>query len=365
MASKLDFSGLDNFAELTKAKPPADSALAGNANGKPLEVPLASVHPDPNQPRQAFDETALQELAASIAERGLIQPVVVRETLPDQYMIVSGERRWRAHQLLGKPTIAVLLSETGEFVDQLIENIQRADLSTVELIKAVRRLLEEEGLSQAAIAKKTGMSKAWVSKYASLTALPSALHALLESGVCGDSDALVLLSRLLKQYPEATESFIAERSAAGEAITLPDVKQMQARTAHALRELDISSALTPGLTVVEAAPVSAANGSAGVDKGSSTGALAGETERTAVEGDSDSAAANASPASETNPNQAASIVKPTKKKKRIIQVKVGRREAALLPDEVSDYGLVWVQYEDASRELLDANRVKLVATVEV
>ena len=128
-----------------------------------LEVRVDAIQPDPNQPRKAFDDGALAELAQSIESVGLIHPPTVR-TQDQQYMLISGERRWRATRLLGKETIQVIVRDGLDACTtahaQLVENIQNESLSSWEIYRAIVAELES-GTTQADLATALGKSRAW------------------------------------------------------------------------------------------------------------------------------------------------------------------------------------------------------------
>ena len=161
---------------------------------------VADIAPHPDQPRRHFDEAALDELAASIAARGVIQPVIVRPLAPGKWQLVAGERRWRA-QLHEIPAIIRDLSEREVMALALIENLQREDLNPAEEARAYHRLAEDEGLTQAEIARMVDKSRSHVANLMRLLALPDAVIAMLEDGrlsmgharaLVGAEDALVL-----------------------------------------------------------------------------------------------------------------------------------------------------------------------------
>lgn len=149
-----------------------------------IEVPLEQVRPNPRQARKVFAEEKIAELAASIAEHGLVQPVVVRR-VDDGYELVSGERRWRAYRSLGRETIPAIVREMGDLeatAALLIENIQREDLSPLEEARAFRRLIEEFKLTQEELARRVGKSRAAITNALRLLSLPAEVQAMLADG---------------------------------------------------------------------------------------------------------------------------------------------------------------------------------------
>lgn len=148
-------------------------------------IPVAAIEPHPEQPRRHFDEDALAELAASIAERGVIQPVIVRPLAGGRYQIVAGERRWRAAQKAQLHEIPALIRDLEErevAALALIENIQREDLNPVEEARAYKRLAQLEDLPQLEIARLVGKSRSHVGNFIRLLGLPASVLAHLEAG---------------------------------------------------------------------------------------------------------------------------------------------------------------------------------------
>ena len=148
------------------------------------EIAIADIAPHPGQPRRHFDETALDELAASIAARGVLQPIVVRP-VGDRYQIVAGERRWRAAQraqLHSIPAIVRAFDEGATLEVALIENIQREQLNAIEEGEAYRRLIDDFGHSADALAKLLHKSRSHVANLMRLIDLPAAVRAMVADG---------------------------------------------------------------------------------------------------------------------------------------------------------------------------------------
>lgn len=162
----------------------AGDALSSRAGGLAI-LAIADITPHPDQPRRIFDEAALAELAASIAQRGVIQPIIVRPTDNGRYQLVAGERRWRAAQkarLHEIPALVRELSERDVMALALIENLQREDLNPIEEARAYNRLAELEGMTQAEIASMVDKSRSHVANFQRLLALPDGVIALVEKG---------------------------------------------------------------------------------------------------------------------------------------------------------------------------------------
>ncbi|MBL4906148.1 MAG: ParB/RepB/Spo0J family partition protein [Sneathiella sp.] len=151
------------------------------------EVPVEQLHPSPYQPRQDFNEEALQNLANSIAEKGVLQPLLVRRDPNDSelYEIIAGERRWRAAQMAQLHEVPVIIKELSD-VDALeiaiIENIQREDLSAIEEAEGYRRLTEEFSYTQEMMAKELGKSRSHVTNMMRLLNLPDSVQKMIRSG---------------------------------------------------------------------------------------------------------------------------------------------------------------------------------------
>ena len=150
------------------------------------EIALSAIKPNPLQPRTIFDDEALQELSASIAQLGVIQPITLKPDGKDKYIIISGERRWRASQLAGLETIPAYIREVDDenlHAMALVENIQRENLNAIEIALGMKRLIEECGLTQEAMAEKVGKKRSTVSNYMRLLSMPSEVQLALKDGI--------------------------------------------------------------------------------------------------------------------------------------------------------------------------------------
>jgi len=161
------------------------------------EVEIAQIEPNPNQPRREFDQEALQELANSIRELGIIQPITIRKTEAQKYQIIAGERRWRASQLAGLTTIPayiVSVEDQNAMEMALVENIQREDLNAIEIALAYQHLAESGGMTQAKISERVGKSRAAVTNYMRLLKLPAQVQIALKNHEIEMGHARALLS---------------------------------------------------------------------------------------------------------------------------------------------------------------------------
>jgi ParB family transcriptional regulator, chromosome partitioning protein len=160
------------------------------------ELPVELVAPNPGQPRKRFDEDALQALADSLAERGVVQPVLVRPVAGGTYELVAGERRWRAAQLAGLQTIPALVREHDDAASlevALVENMAREDLNPVEEARAVAALVEELGLSREEVGRRVGRSRVAISNLLRILDLPDEALALVEDGRLTEGHGRALL----------------------------------------------------------------------------------------------------------------------------------------------------------------------------
>jgi ParB family chromosome partitioning protein len=160
-------------------------------------VPVRAILPNPLQPRSTFDETSLHELADSIREHGLIQPLIVVRTSEDQYTLIAGERRWRAAQIAGLDTLPVVIKDAApqQMLEiALVENVQRADLNPLEEAFAYKELAEDFGLTQEQIAQRVGKSRVAVANIMRLLKLPEPIKARLADGLITEGHARALLS---------------------------------------------------------------------------------------------------------------------------------------------------------------------------
>ncbi|MBR2399621.1 MAG: ParB/RepB/Spo0J family partition protein, partial [Alistipes sp.] len=159
------------------------------------EIATEQIIPNPTQPRTQFDDEALDELAASIRQLGVIQPITVKKAADDKYIIISGERRWRASQKVGLATLPAYVREVDDenlHAMALVENIQRQDLNAIEIALGMQRLIEECGLTQEAMADKVGKKRSTVSNYMRLLNLPDEVQLALKEGLITMGHAKVI-----------------------------------------------------------------------------------------------------------------------------------------------------------------------------
>lgn len=196
--------GLGALIPTASAEPAEDwEAAAATMGAEPVvgahfeELRVGAITPNPRQPRQSFDEDALDELAASIREVGLLQPVVVRRAGPGRYELIMGERRWRATQRAGLREIPAIIRDTEDdelLREALIENLHREQLNPLEEAAAYQQLLEEFGATHDGLAKKIGRSRPHITNTLRLLNLPVAVQRRVAAGVLSAGHARALLS---------------------------------------------------------------------------------------------------------------------------------------------------------------------------
>ena len=182
---------LDSLIPTPIRAPGVSQPVAGK-----LEVPIQSVKPNRRQPRSIFDDEALQELAASIREIGILQPPVVRRVGENEYELIMGERRLRAAKLAGLSTIPVIIRETSDnelLREALIENIHRSNLNSLEEAAAYNQMLSDFGFTHDELAKKIGKSRPVISNTLRLLNLPPSVQKKLTSGTLSMGHARALL----------------------------------------------------------------------------------------------------------------------------------------------------------------------------
>ena len=174
--------GLSALLEEMGSAPPAPAS-----EGKAASLlPIASISPNPNQPRRMFDEVALSELADSIRIKGVLQPILVRPVGENRYEIVAGERRWRATQMAGLHEIPVVIrsfSDIDGFEAAIIENVQRTDLNPIEEAQGYQRLISDFGHTQEMVASVTGKARSHVANLLRLLDLPEDVQTLVKMGL--------------------------------------------------------------------------------------------------------------------------------------------------------------------------------------
>ena len=198
--------GLDALLSMDDVKTEGSSSIS--------EIELAKITVNPNQPRREFDQTALQELADSIAEIGIIQPITLRKLSDDEYQIIAGERRYRASQKAGLKTIPAYIRTADDenmMEMALIENIQREDLNAVEIALAYQHLLDQYELTQERLSERIGKNRTTIANYLRLLKLPAPIqmalqnkqldmgHARALAGLDDPQQQIALLKKIVKK----------------------------------------------------------------------------------------------------------------------------------------------------------------------
>src|SRR5438067_6177438 len=171
-------------------------ALIPRASAGLREIPVDAIRPNPWQPRTHFDEQELHELAQSIREHGVLQPVLVSQQADGTFQLIAGERRWRAVKLAGMPTVPAMVKEATPQASlelALVENIQRSDLNPLEEAHAFRQLLDEHGLTQEQLGQRIGKSRVSITNTLRLLQLPDAVSEALASGAITEGHARAIL----------------------------------------------------------------------------------------------------------------------------------------------------------------------------
>ena len=175
---------------------PTSLTVAGTEVAQQNEIPLSQISPNPKQPRQIFDETAMAELVASIKSVGILQPPVVRKVAENKYELIMGERRYRAAQIAGFTSIPVIIRQTPDnelLREALIENIHRSNLNPLEEGAAYAQLLSDFGCTHDELAAKLGRSRPLISNTIRLLNLPDSVQRKVASGVLSAGHARALL----------------------------------------------------------------------------------------------------------------------------------------------------------------------------
>lgn len=209
---------------------PAPSVKQGEA----ILIPLARIEPNPDQPRKEFDGQALEELAESIREKGIIQPIIVERKDSGGFVIVAGERRYRAAKLAGLEEIPALIKNYGDeerLEIALIENIQRTDLKPIEEALAYQKLIEMKGYTQEQLAKKLGKQRSTVANALRLLKLPDEIKELIEEQKLTPGHARAILS-----LEDENEQINFAREILRNQLNVRDAERMAERKRHESRK---------------------------------------------------------------------------------------------------------------------------------
>ncbi|MDO4172925.1 MAG: ParB/RepB/Spo0J family partition protein, partial [Prevotellaceae bacterium] len=181
--------GLDALISTEEIRPQGSSTIN--------EIAIELIEANPNQPRREFDEQALQELASSIREIGIVQPITLRHVEDNHFQIIAGERRWRASQIAGLKAIPAYIrtiSDESVMEMALVENIQREDLNAIEIALAYQHLLDNDGMTQEKVSERVGKSRAAIANYLRLLRLPALIQLALQKKEIDMGHARALLA---------------------------------------------------------------------------------------------------------------------------------------------------------------------------
>jgi ParB family transcriptional regulator, chromosome partitioning protein len=234
-------------------------APAGEGAG-PREIPIELIGRNTAQPRQSFDDAQLEELASSIREQGVLQPILLRPRpgAPGEYEIVAGERRWRAAQLAGLKAIPALVRDLDDKTTleiALIENLQRADLNPMEEARGYQRLVADNDMTHEAVGRAVGKSRPYVANMLRLNALPQSVTRMVERGelsvghartIIGRDDAEEMALAFIRDHVSVrdAENLVRARDQAGDMVRKPGGRPRKAKSADtAALERDLSERL--------------------------------------------------------------------------------------------------------------------------
>jgi ParB family chromosome partitioning protein len=261
---------------LIPSVPTVPGATGGAAEGGPLQVGLDEIVPNPHQPRQGMDARQLEELAASIREHGLIQPLVVAP-LPAEaagqarYQLIAGERRWQAARLAGLERVPVVVKNVSprELLElALVENIQRADLNALEEALAYQQLIQEFGLTQEEVATRVGRNRATVANTLRLLRLPDEIKEALREGRISEGHARAILG-----LDDTADQLAVLRAVEKRALSVRQTEELVRRLASATEPAPPADPPSPHHKALEDAFRSALGTKVSLSKGQKGGRL--------------------------------------------------------------------------------------------
>jgi ParB family chromosome partitioning protein len=224
----------------TKAKtdtPPVIGSMAGNI----CSLTISQIDNNPEQPRREFDETALQELAQSIRELGIIQPITVHRVRADKYQIISGERRFRAAQLAGLESVPAYIREVNDqtlLEMALVENIQREDLHAIEVAISFQRLIEECNLTHEDLGQRLGKNRSTITNYVRLLQLPADMQLAVRHKTISMGHARALIAIDDAKWQQRVFERIQDEGLSVRAVEeLARVKRQPQKPAHSTNKL--------------------------------------------------------------------------------------------------------------------------------
>jgi len=340
----IDLSALEDFDQPIKKTPKAPAARGQDTSGKPMEIPLAEIEEDPNQPRNEFDPDAMQAMIASVKSSGVISPISVRPhpTRAGAWMINHGARRYRASVAAGKKTIPAFVSEAHDDYDQIVENLVRDDLTPMELAQFIRQKLDA-GDSKSKIAKRLSKSAKFVTLHLALIDPPASVSRAYSEGKTTSMETLYNLRTLAEKYPEQVAEWV-------------DTQQ------------EISRSSVDALALHLAEPSSKAPSKFSHEKISEAGSGQSRQDQSA-DPSNQNITTDTFPAHNPEHEKALKTAKkddPDVIKKAVLLVEHdGRSAMVLLNRKPSTHGLLHVKYEDTGEEIeADAAGCKIQCLIE-
>lgn len=210
-----------NFGNLVGKK------ASSNAKKENLLIKLDLIEEDPLNVRTIFNELQLEQLAESIKENGVLTPISVRENpdKPGHFIINNGARRFRASQIAQQETIPAFIDNEHDELNQMIDNIQREDLSIIEIAEKIRKLLAPGNLTKSALAKRAGKPPAWVSKHLNALQMPPRLRLLYDLGQCNDLEAINTLVNRWENHSAEIQKWLETFEGSSKLITQAGVRK--------------------------------------------------------------------------------------------------------------------------------------------
>lgn len=353
----LDLSALDSPST------PELDALAAKANGEPLQIALADIEVDPDQPRKTFDPVKLAELTATVKEVGVISPVsvVAHPDKPGKWILHYGERRYRASLDAGLETIPAFVRQRHDKYEQVIENLQRENLTAMELAMFIDARLRAND-KKAAIAKALGIDAAVVTNHLALIDPPPSIEALYNSGRCTSARVIYDLRSLHKTHPAEVDAFCEGSEDVTRAAVMALAAQLKSASKAPQRTPESGGDVKPD------APNSLVRTKESGDGGASEAGKQAEKPATrpapptAADGQTDPQGDGASDAPEgtTSWPRGKAVADPSLMKRPLLMVKIGGRSAAvLLNRRPTTVGLVHVCYENGEKAEVSATECVL------
>lgn len=352
--TRIDLSGL---ADIDLDAPSADVAPDSADSGKPLEIELSLIDEDPNQPRREFDPERMAEMAASIKLRGVKSPISVKPhpTKPGRWMLNFGARRYRSSIAAGKRTIPAIVDEVHDSYDQVIENLQREDLSPMELALFIAGKISG-GEKQSDIANNLGKPKNVITEHLALIGAPACVEEAYTAGKTRSPKTLYDLRRLHEKFPEQVDSWASAQTE----ITRGQVAQLAAELGGKKQVVKAGGDTGAGASSRgEGSGAQGDEGGAGRDEGAGSGQQNGQSGDAGEGGEVHRLPShNVANEGALSPKGKSSESDPSRIKKPVLLVEYDSRAAmVLIFNRPSTPGLLHIKYEDNGEEVeVDARK---------